>query len=287
MGILDRWLKRKKIYLFPGRAPDHIAILAMIRIRNESLIIEDTLEHLSSIADAIICYDDASTDSTLNIIKKYPKVIGIIHNRKWLEKPEDRIIRETSDRKELLELAKSFKPKWILSADADERFVGDIRTFLLGEESNELDLIRIRLFDAYLTPKDQEAYSRGQKLLGFRVLFGSERRDILMIWKAELEGIDYLLPDSREPQYPEGLRETTKFYCQHYGKSLSVEHWEETCNYYTKHFPYDTYGEKWERRKGKAIHTKSDFGNPLYPWGDQLFDNAIVIHGGLRDKGES
>jgi hypothetical protein len=34
----------------------------------------------------------------------------------------------------------------------------------------------------------------------------------------------------------------TGLYCQHYGKSLSVDHWEETCEYYMRHFPFDTYG---------------------------------------------
>jgi hypothetical protein len=54
----------------------------------------------------------------------------------------------------------------------------------------------------------------------------------------------------------------TSLYCQHYGKSLSVEHWEETCEYYMRHFPFDTYGRKWRDRKGRAIHTQSDFMRP-------------------------
>ena len=66
-------------------------------------------------------------------------------------------------------------------------------------------------------------------------------------------------------------------YCQHYGKSLSVEHWEETCDYYIRHFPFDTYGRKWLDRKGRAIHTQSDFMRPLYEWGDTLFASAIKI----------
>ena len=59
--------------------------------------------------------------------------------------------------------------------------------------------------------------------------------------------------------------------------SLSVEHWEETCDYYMRHFPFDTYGRKWRDRKGRAIHTQSDFMRPLYEWGDTLFANAVKI----------
>ena len=40
-------------------------------------------------------------------------------------------------------------------------------------------------------------------------------------------------------------RPRTDLYCQHYGKSLSVDHWEETCDYDVRHFPFETYGRKW------------------------------------------
>ena len=51
-------------------------------------------------------------------------------------------------------------------------------------------------------------------------------------------------------------------YCQHYGKSLSVDHWEETCDYYIRHFPFETYGKKWTERKGQAIHTNQTSSGP-------------------------
>ena len=40
---------------------------------------------------------------------------------------------------------------------------------------------------------------------------------------------------------------------------------------------FDTYGRKWLDRKGRAIHTESDFMRPLYEWGDALFANAVKI----------
>ena len=56
-----------------------------------------------------------------------------------------------------------------------------------------------------------------------------------------------------------------------------VEQWEETCEYYIPHLPFNTYGRKWRDRKGRAIHTQSDFMRPLYEWGDTLFANAVKI----------
>ena len=49
------------------------------------------------------------------------------------------------------------------------------------------------------------------------------------------------------------------------------------CDYYIRHFPFDTYGRKWLDRKGRAVHTQSDFMRPLYDWGDTLFANAVKI----------
>ena len=87
-----------------------------------------------------------------------------------------------------------------------------------------------------------------------------------MIWR-NLPAISYgKLDDMREPL---GFNESdviTKFSCQHYGKSLSIEHWEATCDYYINNFP--GYAEKWKQRKGKAIHTSSDQGNLLYTWAE-------------------
>lgn len=70
--------------------------------------------------------------------------------------------------------------------------------------------------------------------------------------------------------------ENKRFYCQHCGRNLSVEHWEATCDYYVDHFPYEPHGRKWSARKGRAIHSESDFGRPLFRWGEDLFMNAAL-----------
>ena len=47
-------------------------IIGITRVRNESLILRDTLDHISNYVDAIIAYDDASTDQTLDILINHP-----------------------------------------------------------------------------------------------------------------------------------------------------------------------------------------------------------------------
>src|SRR5262245_32434669 len=48
-------------------------------------------------------------------------------------------------------------------------------------------------------------------------------------------------------------------------------------DYYVRHFSFESYGRKWRDRKGRAIHTQSEFMRPLYEWGDRLFANAVKI----------
>lgn len=246
-------------------------IVGMIRLRNEAELLEDTLDHLATFVDAIVVFDDASTDESVEIARRHPAVREVISNRAW--RSSNRIWEETANRRLLYHRALKLKPEWVFYSDADERFEGDIRGYLLHECPADVGGIRVSLFDAYLTPDDDRPFTRGDRLWNFRSGFGPERRNILMAWRAGAD-VDYRLPDSREPQGITG-RIVTEFACQHCGKGLSVEQWDETCRYYMAHFPA-LYSDKWAARLGKAIHTESDFGRPLYRWAD-VAANAVDI----------
>jgi glycosyltransferase involved in cell wall biosynthesis len=249
--------------------------VGMTRVRNESPILPDTLDYLGQHVDAIVAYDDASTDRTVDILRKHPKVALIVANGAWEEDIKARRLAEGRHRGLLLEIARAELPHdWMFCFDPDERVTGDLRGFVGGLRAGDCDAVRIRLFDAYMTPDDQAPYRSDRELLSFRRFFGPEQRDILMLWRNQPD-IFFAEQHAREPGGTERVR--TDLYCQHYGKSLSVDHWEETCDYYIRHFPFDTYGRKWSERKGQAIHTRSDFNRPLYEWGDALFANAVRI----------
>lgn len=235
------------------------AIVGMIRLRNEEDLLQDTLEHLSTIVDGIVVFDDASTDRSREIALAHPSVVEVVVNRHWRRR--NRIWEETANRRILYTRAKRLSPSWVFYSDTDERFVGDIRGFLL-DAGPEVHGLRINLYDAYMTPGDAEPYRAGAPLLDFRSSFGPERRRILMAWRPE-PGVDFTTRDAREPQGVPGPF-VDRFECQHYGKALSVEQWEETCRYYVDNFP--VYRDKWLARMGKAVHTESDFGTPLYTW---------------------
>jgi hypothetical protein len=250
-------------------------LVGMTRVRNESLLLPDTLDYLGRHVDAILAYDDASTDATVELLRKHPKVALIVANQFWEEDIAARKLAEGRHRGLLLDMAREELPHdWMLCFDPDERVTGDLRGFVEGLGPEECDSVRVKLFDAYMTPEDHAPYRPDRQLLNFRRFYGPEQRDILMLWRNRPE-IGFAEGNGRTPR---GMaRVKTDLYCQHYGKSLSVEHWEETCDYYIRHFPFDTYGRKWTERKGQAIHTESDFKRPLYEWGVTLFANAVPM----------
>jgi hypothetical protein len=274
----DRWRLRDCEPIIAANASlleAHHLLVGVTRVRNEALILRDTLDYIGRQVGAIVAYDDASTDHTLEILRRHPKVALILANRLWEEDIAARRIAEARHRGLLLQTARErLKFDWMFCFDADERVTGDLRSFAAGPQAADCDGVRIRLFDAYMTPDDHAPYRSDLELLDFRRLFGPERRDILMLWRNRPEVV-FAQQHAREPGG--AVRVRTDLYCQHYGKSLSVEHWEETCDYYMRHFPFDTYGSKWRDRKGRAIHTQSDFMRPLYEWGDALFANAVRI----------
>ncbi|MBK6741805.1 MAG: glycosyltransferase family 2 protein [Hydrogenophilales bacterium] len=249
-------------------------LCALLRVRNEQLILGDTLDYLAGLVDHIVAYDDASEDDTGEMLLAHPAVSLVVRNSVWLPGVDDRLCSETRHRGLLLHLAKALhRPQWLLCADVDERIIGDVRPFLFSREAESVSAVRVMLFDAYMTPGDQASYASGP-LLDFRRFFGPERRDIVMLWRSSAKD-DYLGLDAREPSQV-GVNIVTRFHCQHYGKALSTAHWEDTCRYYMAHFPWETYGRKWAERRGKGVRTQSNFDRPLYHWGDRLFKNAVT-----------
>jgi glycosyltransferase involved in cell wall biosynthesis len=239
-------------------------------MRNEHLILQDTLDHLSTHVDGIVVFDDASTDNSVEIARRHPAVLKVLVNKKWRQ---ERAWEETASRHLLYRVAKRYHPAWFFYADADERFEGEIWEYLTEGCPDNVLAIKIALFDAYITKDDRSDYVSGP-LYGFRRYFGPEQRNVIMLWRGAAR-VSFRVRDQREPQGIDPRRIEVRFHCQHYGKSISMEHWEDTCDYYADHFPL--YSEKWRQRKGLAVHEVSDFGTPLYTW-DEVKSAGMVIH---------
>jgi glycosyltransferase involved in cell wall biosynthesis len=227
-------------------------IVGITRVRNEALILADTLAHYLARVDHVLLYDDASTDATAEIAASFDRVT-VTRGTEWRQ---DRPAEETRHRALLLDAARQSGATWCLCFDADERIEGELPD-LSG------DGYRFRLFDGYMTDELQAPYAGGE-LADLPRMWGPEYRDILMLFR--VASSRFLGRDSREPRV-RGRVALADVRVKHYGKCLSVEHWEETCRYYAGHWP-EPYRSKWRARAGRAIHVASDFNLPLYRWQD-------------------
>lgn len=106
-------------------------IIAVLCVYNEELNIEGCLTHLSDYVDKIIIFDDKSTDNTIQLAKKYPKVVKIIKNNcksKWDERKNRELVLKAA-----YQISNRQNP-WVLCVDADERleinFLKNIRNII-------------------------------------------------------------------------------------------------------------------------------------------------------------
>ena len=110
MSGTDYWQLCNSERILPGNkvlvGGEHF-LVGMTRIRNESLILPDTLDYLGKHVDAIIAYDDASTDDSVDLLRQHPKVALVIANGAWEQDVKARKLAEGRHRGLLLQIARS------------------------------------------------------------------------------------------------------------------------------------------------------------------------------------
>lgn len=232
-------------------------LIGITRVRNEALIIGDTIQHYLDRCDRIVMYDDDSTDDTVAIAAAVGgEQVEIIRGTTW---QVDRRPEETRHRALVLERARSLGADWALCFDADERLVGDLPNL----ETARANGFTFRLFDGYLTEILQSPYTRGP-LEDLPRMWGPEYRDILILFRVSASR--FVGDGNRCPRTAGVIKRAPGVFVKHYGKCLSVDHWEDTCRYYAAEGWPDHYRRKWAKRMGKAIHTTSDRGRALRTW---------------------
>ena len=93
-------------------------VYAVMCIRNEEYYLKGFLEHIRNYVDGIVALDDGSSDNTIDILEKEPKVIKIIKNPVTNVRDWD----EPNNRKRVLNEARKLGADWALCCDPDERF---------------------------------------------------------------------------------------------------------------------------------------------------------------------
>ena len=235
-------------------------IFGLMKVRNESHIIKDTLDNWQSFCTGgIYIYDDVSTDKTVEICRAHPAVKEVILGDFW---DPDREKAEWMNRQTVLARAQQVAgpEDWFVYMDADEQ----IHNFTAYElfEQKHVKAIACRLYDVYITPLDvTESYQTRQWV-------GPEYRTIIFFFRNS-PYLRYSLPDQREVTLPPDGEIPIHGDIKHFSKGFNVEQWEKTCEYYIKYWP--KYSDKWRKRKGKAVKGDmlSDFGNKLIKWADR------------------
>lgn len=229
-------------------------VTAILRVRNEAEIIDDTLDHVAEHADKIVMLDDASTDETVHHILDHPSDPVLLRNETL---HPDRMWAETLDRAKLDSYVRnrSESTEWILSIDADERLDPPPG----GYDFSGRGPIRSRLFDFYITAEDQGLRYNERRWVG------PEYRSIIFFYRPTIAQ-PFIGPAQREPVGCHG-KPTLQGDVRHYGKAISIAEWEAKCDHYST-WP-EPYGHKWRDRRGKAIHTHSDQGRPLCLWDER------------------
>jgi len=246
-------------------------IIGLTKIRNESKIIKETLDHWGKICTGgIYVVDDASNDNTVEICKEHKDVKKVIEIKSW---DYDRERAEWFNRQLALEKAQAeAEPDdWFVYFDADERLYFDRWDLFFDKE---VGAIACKLYDIYITKEDEKEIDHNK-----RNFVGPEYRTIVFFFKNS-PYLRYNKPDQRIVDLPGDCKIVISGIIKHFGKGLSVEHWEETCDYYIDFWP--KYANKWKDRKGKAVHEKSDFGNELIKFSDVI--NGKETGFSLEDK---
>ena len=130
----DSWQLRDSERIITGNeellGQKHL-LVGLTRMRNEALLLPDTLDYLAHHVDAIVAYDDASTDDTVEILRAHPKVALIVANQSWEQDVAARKLAEGRHRGLLLDMARAELPHdWMLCFDPDERVTGNLRGFV-------------------------------------------------------------------------------------------------------------------------------------------------------------
>ncbi len=129
-------------------------LVAILRIKNQMLTLDDCISRLSDLVDEIVVLDNGSTDGTLEAYKKFPKIVKILQTEGF---------NEGRDKIMLLDEAKKLNPDWILWIDADEVFEKHLTREILNSYMNsKYNRVAFRMCNFWLSQErcryDHEYY---------------------------------------------------------------------------------------------------------------------------------
>lgn len=233
----------------PGESPPKgtrlPAVRGMVSVRDESWIIEDTLD--SWPCDEVYLYMDAPPEFHIDHPKIKECVLSTLYD-------PDRQRAEWYKRQLLFNSLSRFceNNDWICLFDADEH-LDHFRPEILTDLS--IACIHCISWDFYITPEDEDKPYQERDWVSpkFRRLPFFIRWDPRLTWHR---------PNQHNPDRDKTMGETVIHgSVKHWGPGYSVENYERKRDYYVREWPI--YKERWEGREAVKRDYKDDFGRPL------------------------
>jgi len=215
-----------------------MSITTLIHIKNSQLYIEAVLQSWYDLSDKIVIINNGSTDDTVNIVKKFDKVIVIDDFRKWIDVGEDTVRNDS--------LKHCLGSNYIAIPDSDEVLYDDqedkIRCYL---EDTNIGAWKFRSIEYYGDHHYIQDQYRGEHLDGIGedvVGFGRQvvhgrpfiyrYHDKLMYQRNEqmLYGLHASIIGSQDPKE---IRDCKDIVVAHYGNCASnTSLYDKTLFYY-------------------------------------------------------
>ena len=147
---------------------DDIILIAFIQIYNENKKgnLERVLNHISRFCDDIVIYDDGSSDNSYEIASKFTNNI--------IRSDVNDFKNEVEHKQQLLELALSLNPDWIIWLDADEVFDRDgesfgIRALCRYGQRNKIDSFSFQEYNLWKSENQYRVDKHWHKLWQIRL----------------------------------------------------------------------------------------------------------------------
>lgn len=114
-------------------------LVLMLRIKDGMFFLQEWLDRYAPLADEIVALDNGSTDGTLEMLQKHPKVVDVVQTVGY---------NEGRDKNLLYDHVRLRKPDWCLWLDVDEIFEPDLTREVLDKmmASSYIDRYAFRRF---------------------------------------------------------------------------------------------------------------------------------------------
>jgi len=225
-------------------------VVGLLRVRNESAIIQESLDHLAQYAQEIYVYDDQSEDDTVKICQAHPSVKEIIVNNNWSR--DGSVVRQGEQRQAILELARyrsNPSPDWFIYMDGDERFEERftpevMENFLRIREKKGHLAVLFRFFSFCITEEDKgdDIHYTQRRWVDPRYIFVPQifrnRSKIHFTYGA----------DKRVYGMTKNETFLSEYRIKHYGQARSLVHFQVKKKHYTTHMP--VLAGLWEGKDG-------------------------------------